>query len=593
MPMKREANANDTSRSVDKFLKNLSVRKHLPYPLFFALLFLYILSSIAVMKIAQPARPGSPQITFTLFGMEAPLQTLAGGISSLANMCILLMVFFFGKQGFFTALTILLIQFPTLIIRMFRAHNLSSLPGLFINVMTLLAICIIFANNTREDKYQRRIRDQAVTDPLTGLPNRFACSEMMNHLIQKNEKFVLATLNLNNFKSINNTMGHSTGNDVLIELATRLMKAVEGAGSGTKDFICTQNGDEFSLILRDYPSLREAHASLEYYESILEERLTLDGCDYFLSASIGYAEFPADATDSEDLLTYASAAMYHCKRTGRITHFDQKHLGTERTLEMERKIHSALQEDRIFFHLQPQYDMDHHLIGFEALARMRDTDGSIISPGEFIPVAEQVGLIGQVDSTVFRKSATFFGDLIRRTRADLTLSVNISVKHLMKNDFLDEVREILHSSGIAAHQLEIEITESVMIDSVEKALQCINELKKMDIRIAIDDFGTGYSALSYLNRFPADILKVDKSFIDEMNTSESSKQYVAAIITMGHVMNFGVISEGVEKPDQLETLREIGCDYIQGFIWGRPLSREDAGKLVEDAVHQKKCALIP
>ena len=157
----------------------------------------------------------------------------------------------------------------------------------------------------------------------------------------------------------------------------------------------------------------------------------------------------------------------------------------------------------------------------------------------------------------------------------------------MKKDFLDEVREIVKESGIPTQNLEIEITESIMIDSVDEALSIINEIKAMGIQIAIDDFGTGYSSLSYLNKFPANLLKVDKSFIDKMNTSDSSRQYVAAIISIGHIMGFDVISEGVEEPDQLETLRTIGCDYIQGYIWGKPLSVEDAEKVAVSAAQER------
>ena len=157
----------------------------------------------------------------------------------------------------------------------------------------------------------------------------------------------------------------------------------------------------------------------------------------------------------------------------------------------------------------------------------------------------------------------------------------------MKNDFLDEIRSLLRNTGIPPQQLEIEITESIMIDSAEKALQCINEIRSMGIMVAIDDFGTGYSSLSYLNNFPANLLKIDKSFIDKMNTSDSSKQYVAAIISIGHIMGFDVISEGVETEDQLATLNSIGCDYIQGFIWGRPLPQEEAEKLVMESVQSQ------
>ena len=196
-------------------------------------------------------------------------------------------------------------------------------------------------------------------------------------------------------------------------------------------------------------------------------------------------------------------------------------------------------------------------------------------------------MIDKVDAMVFRKAAMFFGDLLNKTGADITLSVNVSVRHLMKNDFMDELRNILKESGVPANKLEIEITESIMIDSVDKALQCISEIKDMGIQIAIDDFGTGYSSLSYLNNFPANLLKVDKSFIDKMNTSNSSKQYVSAIISIGHIMGFDVISEGVEEPEQIETLKEIGCDFIQGFIWGRPLPQEEAEKLVINDVKEK------
>ena len=230
--------------------------------------------------------------------------------------------------------------------------------------------------------------------------------------------------------------------------------------------------------------------------------------------------------------------------------------------------------------------MDHKLRGFEALARMKDTDGTNISPGEFIPVSEKVGLVDKVDGMVFRKAAMFFGELLRKTGADIILSVNVSVRHLMKNDFLDEIRNVLQSSGVPAKNLEIEITESIMIDSVDKALQYIDELKAMGVQIAIDDFGTGYSSLSYLNRFPAHLLKVDKSFIDKMNTSESSRQYVSAIISIGHIMGFDVIAEGVEEAEQVNTLKEIGCDFIQGFVWGRPLMPDAAEKLVIDSVTQ-------
>ena len=284
--------------------------------------------------------------------------------------------------------------------------------------------------------------------------------------------------------------------------------------------------------------------------------------------------------------------MKEIKRAASSNHilrFTPDLLKHERTIEVEKIIREALDNDTIFFNLQPQYDMEHKLRGFEALARMKDSKGNNISPAEFIPVAEKVGLIDKVDGTVYRKAALFFGELLRKTGSDLVLSINVSVRHLMKNDFFDEIMKVIAISGISADKLEIEITESIMIDSAEKALNCIDRIKEMGIKIAIDDFGTGYSALSYLNSFPADILKIDKSFIDKMNEGESFRQYVAAIISMGHIMGFEVVSEGVESEDQVEILRNIGCDFIQGFVWGRPLSPEDAEKTaLKDAAERQK-----
>ena len=212
---------------------------------------------------------------------------------------------------------------------------------------------------------------------------------------------------------------------------------------------------------------------------------------------------------------------------------------------------------------------------------MRDADGNIVSPGEFIPVAEKTGLVDRIDLRVFELSMEFLSNVLKANKdSDIIISCNVSVRHLMKNNFIEELKDIIVKYQVPTSHIEIEITESVMIDSLEKALQRIDEIKDMGMKVAIDDFGTGYSSLSYLNNFPSDLLKIDKSFIDLMNTSESSKQYVATIVSIGHILNLHVISEGVEDEAQIETLREIGCDYIQGFVWGKPMPADEALEIV-------------
>ena len=545
--------------------------------LFAVLLILYIAASIVVKISSSPHKP------FMLGGQEIPVNAFMGVFSSLANICLIFMVLFFGKIGYYTSIFIFLIQFPLIIRQIIAPDGLANLPGVFGNLLTITAVTIIYFKNKKVDEYQERLHEQAVTDRLTGLPNRFACSELISDLIRRGEKFALVHIDINNFKGINNTMGFETGNKVLIEIASRWKNIADGSDTGTSDFITRVNGDEFILIIRSYNSTDDILKTIEQYESVLGNRLTIENCDFYITASFGYSLYPSDAKNIDSLFSYADAAMHEVKRvksSDHILRFTPDLLKIERTIEIESKIREALKNDEIFFNLQPQYDMSHKLRGFEALARMKDTDGSIMHPTEFINVAEKVGLIDKVDGAVFRKTALFFGELVKKTGADITLSINASVRHLMKNNFVKEVKNLLEVSGLLPHQLEIEITESIMIDSAEKAFQCINEIKDMGIKIAIDDFGTGYSSLSYLNNFPANLLKIDKSFIDKMNSSDSSKQYVAAIISIGHIMGFDVISEGVEEQEQLETLKNIGCDYIQGFFWGHPLSQEDAEKLV-------------
>ena len=576
-----KAKSNSKRSVMETTLDNLSLVKKAPVSGYVVLLVLYVLFSALVTASARI--PGQIPIGDSAVSFS----TFTGVVSAIANICIIFIVLYYRKLGLWTALISQFISIPMLLGAVFRLHSLSSLPGLFTSGVTILTILLLHANNNRLEKAQDYIRVQATTDMLTKLPNRFATSVLLRDMQQKGERFAVVSIDLNNFKSINDTLGFDAGNKVLIQIAERWKKIADERVAGTLDFIARLSGDEFALVIRDYHAEQDILNTIKHYEAALGGRLTVDDCDLYIDASFGYAFFPEDSDNVETLFSYAGTAMREVKRvnsSNRILRFTPELIHAEHIIEIERKLRTALENDTIYFNLQPQYDIDHKLRGFESLARMKDEDGNIISPGEFIPVAEKVGLVDKVDGAVFRKSAAFIGQNIQQTGSDVMLSVNVSVRHLMKNDFLDELREVLEKTGIPAHQLEIEITESIMIDSADKALQCIDEIKNMGVQIAIDDFGTGYSSLGYLNKFPANLLKIDKSFIDKMNTSDSSKQYVAAIISIGHIMGFEVISEGVEEEAQLDTLRDIGCDYIQGFIWGRPLPQEEAEKIVMASV---------
>ncbi|MCR4775368.1 MAG: EAL domain-containing protein [Saccharofermentans sp.] len=568
-----------SGKQIDKILRDLSLKKEAPKSGYILLVLLYIL---AMAGTVFASRNGSRMIS--LFENQIPFSAFAGVFSSLANICIICLVVLYRKVGFSTSLILLCTQFPMLVVNVFIRHNASSFPGFFMNILTIVAITLIYLNHRKIYKYQQVLKEQAIKDRLTGLPNRFACTELMNDLVKNDEKFALVSVDLNDFKSINDTMGHDTGNEVLKAVADRWTALSDTMQDGISVFVARISADEYMLIISGYSLSDEVDKIVLRFKNELEKKLTIDGCDYFITACFGITEYPRDDNNIDSLFLFADAALHEVKRLGGINYimrFKPDILNTEKLVETERKLRYALDNKKLFFNLQPQFDINHKLRGFEALARMRDSDGTYISPSEFIPVAEKTGLIDRVDIRVFELAVQFLSDVLRGDKdSDLIISCNVSVKHLMKNSFMDEIKGILVKYQIPASHIEVEITESIMIDSMDKALERIDELKGMGMKVAIDDFGTGYSSLSYLNSFPSDLLKIDKSFIDLMNTSESSKQYVAAIVTIGHVLNFSVISEGVEDESQIETLRKIGCDYIQGYVWGRPMSADDALEFV-------------
>ena len=562
---------------MEKTLRRIVLGNQIPKSGYVLLLILYIIANFMVQVVVKN------QGSFVVLDRVVPYAGFAGVFTSLSSTCLMLLVLLYRKPGYVTAMLIIcLYQFPELIISFFMGGNVNAVAGFFMNVFAGIVVTIIYLMNKKNARFQERIHYQAVTDRLTELPNRFAVGELVERLINKQERFIMFSIDINNFKGINDTMGHGFGDKVLKEVAERWKFIADSADTGTTDFVARLGGDEFAIIIRDYQNIEQVKKSIYIYKAELERVISIEECDYFMTANFGYAEYPTDALTPDAVISGANAAMHSAKTLGNngVLRFDPDLAGNAKFLEIERKIRKALDNDRITYHLQPQYDINHRLRGFEALARMRDEDGTLINPGDFIPVAEKTGLVDRIDSCVFDQAVKFVGDVMNETLSSITMSCNVSVRHLMKKNFIEEVRNTLHKYSVPPQCIEIEITESIMIDSTDKALNTISELKNMGIKIAIDDFGTGYSSLSYLNNLPSDILKIDKSFIDVMNDSESSKQYVAMIVSIGHIMNLKVISEGVESQEQVDTLKEIDCDFIQGFIWGRPMPAEEAMKLV-------------
>ncbi|MBP5752088.1 MAG: EAL domain-containing protein, partial [Treponema sp.] len=521
--MSTNRNSSEKGLSYKKKIAKITFgQRPAPKFVFAILLVVYIVASIILTNISRS------QEMIHLFGMRIPLNLFNGVFSSLSDVCLLLMAFLFGKVGFITSIILLILHIPNLTIHLLLQHNINSIPGIFRSLFTALTVIIIYWTNKNARKFQKKLMAQTLTDPLTGLPSRFACTERMNSYIKKDYQFVVVSIDLNNFKAINDTMGHATGDKVIAEIASRLKTLSETSPDGKSDFLASLGGDVFCLLIRDYECDDDIIDTIRLYESEIKRKITIDGYDYFMTANFGYAEYLLDADNEGALYSCADAALHEIKRSrgeNNILRFSTDLMKTAKFLDMERRIRVALHEEAFLFYLQPQFDMSHKLRGFEALARLKDQDGNIISPNDFIPVAEEAGLIDRVDLQIFRKAACFLGNYMEETGADLILSTNISVKHLMKNNFIEEIQSVIRESGIPARNVELEITESIMIDSAEEAMRCINRLKSMGITMAIDDFGTGYSSLSYLNKIPVDTLKIDKAFIDPLTLNESSKKY--------------------------------------------------------------------
>ena len=562
---------------IDTTVRNLSLKKEAPKSAFVLLILLYVIAYILITRTA------TSHDTVILLGIPFEASSFTGVFSSLSNICIICLVMLFKRPGYILSLVLIVSQFPMMYVNIFIRQNYRNIPGIFTNFLIILAITFIYLGNRQIGKYQNHIREQAVTDKITNLPNRFACSELMQDLHKHSEQFAVVSVDLNGFKSINETMGHETGDLVLKEVASRWKALADSFTTGTYDFVARNSGDEFILLISDFDSVADVEKTITAYKNELERKITIDDCDYYLTACFGYALFPEDSEIIEDLFQFSDSALHEEKKTGagsRIARYDPDNITSESTLEIERTIRAAINDNSIFFNLQPQFDMDHKLRGFEALARIKDESGAMISPADFIPVAEKTGLVDRIDMRIFELGVGFIETVSKECSTDITLSVNISVRHLMKNSFVEDIKRVLSEHNVDPGIIEIEITESIMIDSAEKALQRIDEIKGLGLKVAIDDFGTGYSSLSYLNSLPSDILKIDKSFIDNMNLSDSSRQYVAMIISIGHILDLKVISEGVETSDQVEVLKKIGCDYVQGYVWGRPMPPEEAAALV-------------
>ncbi len=498
-----------------------------------------------------------------------------------------------GKVGLSFIEKINGLQTPVPIIYIMRGNSLSVDK----HAMELGASDCLPMDSLTQDSLDRSIRHALVRktteaklsflathDPLTGLSNRYLFQEHLVRSIgvskRKQTSFGLLMLDLDRFKMVNDSLGHDMGDLLLKEVALRIKSAVRAV-----DLVARFGGDEFSILLDDINDKEELSKIAIKIQKTLLPVMNLQGQELFVTTSIGISYFPECGIEPLTLIKSADIAMYKAKELGRNTHYIYSNDLSEESrlkLVLERDLRRALIRGEFELFYQPQFDVKTNKIsGAEALLRWRHKTLGIISPDKFIPLLEETGMMIGVEQWVLRQvchiaklvnSHEFDEKQINSAKADeLKFSINISGSHFKLGDLARNVESAIQDSGVNANCIEIELTEDIMIEHVERNNEVLNLLSKMGVSIALDDFGKGYSSLTYLKDFPADILKIDKAFINNLADEGRDSAIVSSMIELSHKLSIKVVAEGVEEPEQAEILRREGCDYIQGFLYAKPM----------------------
>ncbi|WP_256470534.1 EAL domain-containing protein [Alkalimarinus coralli] len=427
-------------------------------------------------------------------------------------------------------------------------------------------------------RYEQQLLRQANYDILTGLPNRMLALDRLKLALaqaRRDEQLVgLMFLDLDNFKHINDTMGHDNGDSLLIEASRRISSCLRGTST-----VARLGGDEFLVIL---PSLSEPSSAEQVAERILQTfspPFMLANQEVFVSTSIGIAIYPSDSDNSTTLLQHADAAMYQAKDKGKSAYqrfSPEMNQDSHERLQIESRLRRALELEELELYYQPIVEASTgKLIGAEALIRWNNPVMGLISPDKFIPLAEETGLIIPIGEWVLKTACNDIKSWQEKTGLELTVAVNVSPRQFRDGGFTSTIDKILSESQLSAEYLELEITERLILDNSIETSGIFKHLDDKGIKLSIDDFGTGYSALGYLKSYPFDTLKIDKSFVQDVIESSEDAALVTAIITMAHSLSLKVIAEGVEEAPQLEFLNQHNCDFAQGYYFNRPVPAED------------------
>ncbi|WP_026839925.1 putative bifunctional diguanylate cyclase/phosphodiesterase [Citrifermentans bremense] len=458
------------------------------------------------------------------------------------------------------------------------------------------AVCLTgtIQDITERKHAEEQIRLLAYYDALTGLPNRrFFLQQLEQALVFANRydrMLAVLFLDLDRFKLVNDTLGHGVGDRLLQDVADRLLRCVRrGDCLARADEECPPSlvsrlgGDEFTIMLSDIEHFQDVAKIARRILEAVSVPYSLEGQEVFVSTSIGISLYPFDATTASDLIRNADGAMYQAKEQGRNGYQIYDESMNAKALEriiLESQLHKALKEEEFTVYYQPQVsNQSGRVVGIEALVRWNSKELGLVEPGRFLPLAEENGLVIQIDQWVMREACRQHKLWLDSGLPPVTLAINISGQQFVKNELLETVTSVLKESGLDPGLLELELTEGVLMAHTERTVKTLQALKGMGVRLAIDDFGTGFSSLSYLKRFPLDVLKIDRTFINDITTDPDDAAITLATIEMAHTLKLKVIAEGVETKPQLDFLTKNGCDMYQGYLFSKPVPSKELPRL--------------
>ncbi len=542
-------------------------------------LLLILCSILSITCMIGVSRMGSLRGNVLTYGsFVLPVISLQGIISALNSLSCILMVMIDYRNGSKLAFGLTGISIVSTLIPIFLRHNLSPLPGLVTTLVSLLSIYVIYS-------FYKKSTINSFTDYITGLSNRRYYVKYVNKQLEVKRSFYLAVIEVEDFKNINDVYGIQAGDYILKNVAPKL-KAV----LGKDEFLFKITGGIFAMILGEN-SFPEEKLRLVIRSEIMllppkhgEDPSIKNTCNVSLAAGLVHIDQSYDKEkNSSSILHYGEIALAEARKSSmqKIVLYDDSLLDTDlEQKEAEFLIKDAMAHDWFFLVYQPQYITEgKKLRGFETLIRCRKPDGSIVSPVKFIPAAEKTNLITEIDDYVLRRAMTEMKPVLEASSEKFIVSINVSAKNIAKENFAQKIKQMIDETQFPAENLEIEITEYSFAESMEITIDNMLILKTLGVQIALDDFGTGYTSIAQLMKLPVNLLKIDKSLIDELENDPVMSDMVDSIIYMGHIMDCEVISEGVENESQLEILKDHKCDFIQGFVWGKPLPFEDAKRL--------------